>query len=223
MNWSRDTDGRRRRRTRESWDDSPPDMGFPPRAVAREPSFSQAPRPPRAPGGDAPAVDRAGVTATVKWFNGQKGFGFVTLAEGGPDAFLHVSALQRAGLSEVPEGTTLTCDIGRGQRGPQVVAVHEVDASTAVQAERPRRDFGNRDAGYGDQEVPTGPLEGTVKWFNAEKGFGFITPDGGGKDVFVHIKAVQRAGLDTLEAGDRVSVTTQAGRKGPEVASITVI
>lgn len=170
-------------------------------------------------GGDSIAVDRSGVSATVKWFNAQKGFGFVTLAEGGPDAFLHVSALQRAGLSEVPEGTTLTCDIGRGQRGPQVVAVQDVDTSTAVQSERPPR----RDFGYESEAVPSGPLEGTVKWFNAEKGFGFITPDGGGKDVFVHIKAVQRAGLDTLEAGDRVSVTTQAGRKGPEVASITVI
>ena len=125
----------------------------------------------------------------------------------------------------------MTCDIGRGQRGPQVVAVQDVDTSTAIQSDRPpRRDFGapvgggGRDAGYGDADmVSAGPLEGTVKWFNAEKGFGFITPDGGSKDVFVHIKAVQRAGLDTLEAGDRVSVTTQAGRKGPEVASITVI
>jgi CspA family cold shock protein len=164
-------------------------------------------------GGDSIAVDQAGVSATVKWFNAQKGFGFVTLAAGGP------------------EGTTLICDIGRGQRGPQVVAVQEVDTSTAVVSDRPpRRDFGagpsggGYGGGYGgDADVPTGPLEGTVKWFNSEKGFGFITPDGGGKDVFVHIKAVQRAGLDTLEAGDRVSVTTQAGRKGPEVASITVI
>src|SRR3546814_4099871 len=82
------------------------------------------------------------IFATVKWFNAQKGFGFVTLAEGGPDAFLHVSALQRAGLSEVPEGTTLTCDIGRGQRGPQVVAVSDVDTSTAVQSERPPRQIG---------------------------------------------------------------------------------
>src|SRR3546814_6920998 len=83
--------------------DSPPDMGFPPRAVGREAPAG----PPRRPVADATAVDRAGVIATVKWFNAQKGFGFVTLAEGGPDAFLHVSALQRAGLSEVPEGTSL--------------------------------------------------------------------------------------------------------------------
>src|SRR3546814_14163168 len=79
-------------------------MGFPPRAVGREAPAG----PPRRPVADATAVDRAGVIATVKWFNAQKGFGFVTLAEGGPDAFLHVSALQRAGLSEVPAGTTLT-------------------------------------------------------------------------------------------------------------------
>src|SRR3546814_4705847 len=113
-------------------------MGFPPRAVGREAPAG----PPRRPVADATAVDRAGVIATVKWFNAQKGFGFVTLAEGGPDAFLHVSALQRAGLSEVPEGTTLTCDIGRGQRGPQVVDVSDGDTSTAVQSERPPRQIG---------------------------------------------------------------------------------
>ena len=55
---------------------------------------------------------------------------------------------------------------------------------------------------------------GTVKFFNTQKGFGFIAPAGGGKDVFVHISAVQRAGLDTLVEGQRVSyeVTTERGK-----------
>ncbi|HEY1365258.1 MAG TPA: cold-shock protein [Xanthobacteraceae bacterium] len=55
---------------------------------------------------------------------------------------------------------------------------------------------------------------GTVKFFNTQKGFGFIEPAGGGKDVFVHISAVQRAGLDTLVEGQRVSyeVTTERGK-----------
>jgi len=55
---------------------------------------------------------------------------------------------------------------------------------------------------------------GTVKWFNATKGFGFIAPSDGGKDVFVHISAVERAGLDTLKDGQKVSfdVVTERGK-----------
>ena len=58
---------------------------------------------------------------------------------------------------------------------------------------------------------------GTVKWFNATKGFGFIQPDGGGKDVFVHISAVERAGLSTLNEGDKVSFDV-VPNKGKEAA-----
>ena len=55
---------------------------------------------------------------------------------------------------------------------------------------------------------------GTVKWFNAEKGFGFIAPDDGSADAFVHISAVQRAGLSTLADGQKVAYELQAGRGG---------
>jgi len=59
---------------------------------------------------------------------------------------------------------------------------------------------------------------GTVKWFNAQKGYGFITPDAGGKDVFVHISAVQRAGLGTLTEGQRISYDIQTGQQGKSSA-----
>jgi len=55
---------------------------------------------------------------------------------------------------------------------------------------------------------------GTVKWFNATKGYGFIAPDDGGKDAFVHISAVERAGLSTLNEGQRVSFDIQRGQNG---------
>ena len=59
---------------------------------------------------------------------------------------------------------------------------------------------------------------GTVKWFNPAKGFGFIEPDGGGEDAFVHISAVERAGLSTLQEGQKVNFELQPGQNGKSSA-----
>src|SRR3954470_18488579 len=65
--------------------------------------------------------------------------------------------------------------------------------------------------------------EGTVKWFNADKGFGFIAPDGGGPDVFVHYSAITSSGFRTLEENQRVSFETTQGPKGPQAEQVTPI
>ena len=62
--------------------------------------------------------------------------------------------------------------------------------------------------------------EGTVKWFNAEKGFGFIAPDDGGKDVFVHYSAIQMDGYKTLDEGQRVTFEVVQGEKGPQADAV---
>ena len=62
---------------------------------------------------------------------------------------------------------------------------------------------------------------GTVKWFNAEKGFGFIQQDGGGADVFVHYSQIQMDGYRSLEEGQRVAFDTQRGKKGIEAQGVT--
>jgi cold shock protein len=61
--------------------------------------------------------------------------------------------------------------------------------------------------------------KGTVKWFNPTKGFGFVQPDSGGKDVFVHISALERAGLSTLADGQKITYDVESGRDGRESAA----
>ncbi len=64
---------------------------------------------------------------------------------------------------------------------------------------------------------------GTVKWFNDSKGFGFITPEGGGEDLFAHFSAIQSSGFKTLAEGQRVTFDVTAGQKGPQAANIRPI
>jgi CspA family cold shock protein len=165
----------------------------------------------------SPEVAPAGrrVEAKVKWFNASKGFGFVTMADGSPDAFLPMAILRRAGYDDVREGASITCEVGAGAKGPLVTTVLNIDLSTAVEP------------GFGAAERrgarPSSTLEGAVKWFEPDKGYGFVSPDGGGKDVFIHITALRRSGLDMLEPGQRVRVEVIDGRKGLEADHITLI
>ena len=204
MAWNRDNHGSRSR-DRGRRDDFGGDFGG---------GGYEQPRAPRMPSFDRHQVTQANVTATVKWFNASKGFGFVAPSDGTPDAFLHISALERAGLTQVAEGATIICDLGQGNRGPQVVAVHEVDSTTAT----PRAP---RAGGF--ERGPSETVEGVVKFFSAEKGFGFVQTDIGGKDVFVHIKALERSGIKALESGQRVRVTTTQGQKGPQADTVAII
>ena len=67
----------------------------------------------------------------------------------------------------------------------------------------------------------SGKMTGIVKWFTADKGFGFITPDDGSKDVFVHFSAIQNDGYKYLDEGQKVSFTIESGAKGPAAGNVT--
>ena len=168
-----------------------------------------------------PAVD-----ATVKWFNPEKGFGFVELADGSGDVFLHIAVLQSAGHETAPPGAKLKVQVGQGAKGRQVTGVMELDASTAT-AEPPRRSPrpGAPAGPRGPRQAPDPStaieLVGAVKWFNGEKGFGFVQADDGGKDVFVHISVLERAGLQALSEGQRVSMRVVEAPKGREAISLS--
>jgi CspA family cold shock protein len=159
---------------------------------------------------DSPPVRR--IDAKIKWFSASKGFGFVAMTDGSPDAFLPMAILRRAGYEDVREGASITCEVGPGAKGPLVTSVIHIDLSTAVVPPGDRR--GSR---------PSTSVEGAVKWFEPEKGYGFISPDGGGKDVFIHITALRRSGVEALAPGQRVRVEVIDGRKGLEADSITLV
>jgi len=176
--------------------------------------------PPRGPQFDSPSSPSIG--ATVKWYNPDKGFGFVALADGSGDAFLHVSVVERSGHGSVPPGATLEVRAGLGQKGAQVTEILSVDTSTAGQ-EQPRRPRPERPSYLPAVDRATVEELGTVKWYNATKGFGFIAADRGGKDIFVHATALERSGMMGLPEGQRVAVDVADGQKGPEAVSLRLV
>ena len=162
------------------------------------------------------------VHGVVKWFNPDKGFGFVELSDGSGDAFLHGSVLAQSGINVVQPGETLQVRIGPGHKGPHITEIISVDSSTAKPT-TPRRANLGATTSNGSSSGIAAEETGTVKWFNPEKGFGFIARDDGGKDVFVHISALERSGLTSLGEGQPVIVDVVEGRKGLEAARVRLI
>lgn len=157
-------------------------------------------------GGGMPAQVVGTGKGKVKFFNAQKGFGFIQRDEGGEDVFVHISQVERAGLTSLAEGQELQFNLV--DRGGKVSAADlQVVGDVIEVAERaPQREL------TGDKAV------GTVKFFNSMKGFGFITRDDGKEDAFVHISAVERSGLSGIEEGDRFEFDLEVDRRGKHSA-----
>ncbi len=211
-------EGWRNRETRKrKFDDEAPGGDMPwrrgPTLGQEQPSFAPtSQRPGRAPPVIASGPEIGGV---VKWFDPGKGFGFVELEDGSGDAFLHISVVERFGSGTPGPGAPIRVRTGRGPKGPQVAEITELgEATGAAPASPPRRQSAGPTPG---QEV-----RGVVKWYNSQKGFGFITPETGGKDVFVHVSALGRSGLTELVPGQTVRLQVIAGKKGPEAGSVSL-
>jgi CspA family cold shock protein len=168
------------------------------------------------------------VRGTVKFFNAAKGFGFIAPDDGAADVFVHVSAVERSGLSGLDEGDLVLFEVEQDRRSGKLAAVNlQVTGSAPPSTQRPRR-AGSSDQGFDRHDRPpatrrasagaqsresAGSGSGVVKWFNSTKGFGFIQPSDGGGDVFVHISAVERAGLHSLQDGQAVSYELEQDRR----------
>ena len=179
----------------------------------------------RRPSDPRPSAPQASgpLEAIVKWFNAEKGFGFVAVV-GGAEAFMHIRQLEAAGHSSVCEGARVKVRIGQGQKGLEVTEVIEVDTSAAqVTSTRGRHSAPRSDSQRQSGVGATTESVGSVKMYNADKGFGFVGQDGGGKDVFVHATTLGRGGLSGLTEGQRVRMQIGQGQKGPEARSIELL
>jgi cold shock protein len=168
-----------------------------------------------APGAD-PLASGLTVEATVKWFNAEKGYGFVELTAGRGDAFVHLKTLRQIGRETLPSGAKLRAVVRSGSRGAQVVRVIEVDSTSAIERpERPPR-----------RPIPDAStaidLTGKVKWFDGSRGFGFVASDDFGKDVFVHSSILGAAGVSGLAEGQAISMRVVETPKGREVIAIAI-
>ena len=152
-----------------------------------------------------------GADGTVTWFDGDKGFGFVTPETGGEDVFVHVRALA-GGLSSLAEGDRVTYEVVDGDKGPQARNLRLV-AGAAVR-DAPRSSARARSTTPRTVAAPARAGEGVVARYDAERGFGFITPDAGGADLFVHVSVL--GGAEALLEGDRVRYTVRQSDRGPQ-------
>lgn len=146
---------------------------------------------------------------TVKFFNSQKGFGFIQQDGGGEDVFVHISAVERAGLEGLAEGQQLEYNlVDRGGK----VSAQDLQVVGDVIAVAPREKAAPQ------RELTGEKATGTVKFFNAMKGFGFLVRDDGQPDAFVHISAVERSGLRELNEGERYQFDLEIDRRGKHSA-----
>ena len=162
-------------------------------------------------------------TGTVKWFNSQKGFGFIKPDDGGEDLFVHQTAIHADGFRTLNEGEAV-----------EYTVISDQGKLKAIDVKSPGGGAVKGDGGRGSKAKsaprtwPEGvaPSEGKqigiVKWFNSEKGFGFVAPkDGGGEDLFVHQSAINAPGFRSLMEGEEVEFKVVEERGKQKAIEVT--
>ncbi len=150
------------------------------------------------------------VRGHVKWFDPGKGFGFVVAEGGGPDILLHANVLRSFGQSTVADGSAITVQAARTERGMQATAVLGIEPPD-VPPGSGLSDLADMDPSLLLQQ----PLEpARVKWFDKGKGFGFANVWGSEEDVFLHIEVLRKSGFADLAPGEAIGLRVVAGKRG---------
>jgi len=160
------------------------------------------------------------VEASVKWYNPERGYGFLTQENSPYEIMIHFSTLDRAGCSYIKSGDRVICNVVHGKSGPHVIHVIEVKYGSPG----PRSISGF----LASRLAPIDPetlqdVEGRLKWYNPDKGYGFILPDEGRREIFLHCSVLRTAGYKVLEPGARVSAKVSKSERGPEARTLRVL
>lgn len=158
----------------------------------------------------------APVISAIKWFNTAKGFGFAVPQEDPCDAFIHITTLQDAGITELGEGAIISCHVVKGPKGALVT---KVDKLIDIGIDPAPITF--RVEVTEDEVLET--MKGIVKWYKPDKGFGFIIPEDGEKDIFIHQTCLEKNDLELLIPGQQVKMTVRNVAKGREVLEFTLL
>jgi CspA family cold shock protein len=148
--------------------------------------------------------------------------------------FLHAAALEQAGLPPPGEGAKIKCEVGPGKKGPQVVRVHEVDGRAGTGGGAPGGGMGaprggprpTRPSGNFRDEVDMAgavDVEGTIKWYSPEKGYGFVATSDGGKDVFVNAACLRRSSVPSVDVDQAVRASYVVTPRGREARYIRLL
>ncbi|MCW2241771.1 cold-shock protein [Azospirillum canadense] len=176
------------------------------------------------------SADQTNVTATVKWYKADKGFGFIRLNDGSGEVFLHSRFVTPLGDVTLTEGTVLVCDVSNTPKGLQVSAIHSVEPA-APAAPKPRKSRSPKSAAaepkqgvlaFGGNDKPqlieTGEaVYGTVRWYNLSSQSGLLDPwnDEDGVGVYFDRTVLRQSGLELLADGEDVRFVAAAGDDGP--------
>ncbi|KRW96917.1 cold shock domain-containing protein [Paracoccus sp. PXZ] len=156
------------------------------------------------------------IAGVVKWFDGSKGFGFLTDPDGGADILLHANVLRNFGQSSVAEGSHVVAMIQKTPRGMQAVEVLEVTPP----ASEPMPAIADLCSATPEEIAQLPLLPARVKWFDKAKGFGFANIFAEKADVFLHVEVLRHSGFADLAVGEAIALRVVDGRRGMMAAQI---